>query len=444
MAITRRREEMRVSVTTPEGGPPRLSRASLRAGLRTLREGCHDLRALSSELGGGVVGEFEQAFGEIAGTRYAVACSSGTSALLAGLLACGVEPGAEVIVASYGWGGTVGAILTLGATPVFADVDPTTFTLDPIHVLEQISPRTVAILATHLFGHPAAVVQLGDIARDHGLRLIYDAAQALGATFHGRPMGAWGDVATFSFGRGKLLSTGEGGMAVTNDPEIHDRLLLASQHPARGRVELCDPSLKPLLNEMSLSSRMHPVAAAIGLAQVQELPARVTKRRKTCLALAEQLRDARLFVAPSEAPGVEHAFHRFVLRMSASNDKDRNVFLATLREQGVPVVAGPVRVPIHRRRWLRDIRRPAGLAASPLEDALPISFQLCAADEVLLESASDWLAVPPSRLTEIAGAFRRLTESVVTDRTAAIHSCSSRAIEARRHPHRHGSLPCPS
>lgn len=406
-----------MAVTTPEGEAPRLPRAALRAAVRTLRRGCDDLRALSGELGGGVVGEFEEAFGGLVGARHAVACSSGTSALLAALLACGVRPGDEVIVASYGWGGTVGAILTLGASPVFADVHPNTFNLDPARVRKRISSRTVAILATHLFGHPADVVQLAYIARDHGLRLIYDAAQALGATFQGRPMGAWGDVAIFSFGRGKLLSTGEGGMAVTNDPEIHDRLLLASQHPARGRVELCDPFLEPLLNEMSLSSRMHPVAAAIGLAQVQELPARVAKRRKTCLALAAQLRDARLFVAPSEAPGVEHAFHRFVLRMSATSSSDRSVLLAKLREQGVPVVAGPVRVPIHRRRWLPDIH-PTGLAASPLEEALPISCQLCEAEEVLLESASDWLAVPPSRLAEIAGAFRRLAESMVTDRTA--------------------------
>lgn len=404
MAETCQAEAAQVVVRTPEGEGPRLSRIGLRAAFRVLRAACGDLRVLSSELGGGVVGELEQAFAEVVDARYAVACASGTSALLAGLVACGVGPGDEVIVASYGWGGTVGAILTLGATPIFADVDACSFTLAPDRVRERISPRTVAILATHLFGHPADVVQLAEVARAHRLRLIYDAAQALGATSQGRPMGVWGDVAAFSFGRGKILSAGEGGMVVTNDPDLHDRLLLVSQHPARALIELGDASLRGYANEQSLSCRLHPVAAAICLAQMPELSSRIELRRRACLELADRLQCLASMAAPAEVRGARHAFHRFVLRLSPGGTSRREAVVAELKRLGVPATVGPVRTPIHRRN--RDVGSRRSVGPRVVED-LPITDALCKRQEILLESTSDWLAVPESRVVELAEAFLR-------------------------------------
>jgi dTDP-4-amino-4,6-dideoxygalactose transaminase len=392
-------------VTTPEGSPPGLPRAALRAAYRVLHDGTADSRLLSSELGGGVVGEFEGAFADLVGARYAVACASGTTALIAALVACGVRSGSEVIVASYGWSGTVGAVLTLGARPVFADVDPRTFTLDPERVLELVNNRTVAILATHLFGHPAHVSRLAEVARSHNLRLIYDAAQALGATYQGLPMGACGDLSAFSFGRGKILSAGEGGMAVTNDPAIFDQLLLASQHPARAMMELGDTALRPLADGMSLSCRMHPVAAALGLAQVAGLPSLVRRRRRTCLDLAYRLRNLQSLIAPSEAPSVEHAFHRFVLRLRPEITEDRARAVAALRRLGVPAIRGPICVPIHRHARFCSANLLAIQTEHPSPEQLPITCALSDREELLLESSSDWLSSPEARITELATAL---------------------------------------
>ena len=158
-------------------------------------------------------------FSALVDGRACIAVNSGTSALHLGMLAAGVGAGDEVIVPSFTFAATANAVRLCGAVPVFVDIDPVTFCLDPAAVLAAVSPRTAAVLAVHLFGHPADMAALSGCVPPRGCCSIEDAAQAHGASLDGRPVGSWGDVAAFSFYPTKNMTTGEGGMIVTPDAD---------------------------------------------------------------------------------------------------------------------------------------------------------------------------------------------------------------------------------
>ncbi len=388
---------------------PGLSAQSLDAVRTLLSQAAVDGHALSRLDGGGVIRDFEEAFSELVEARFAVSMSSCTSGLVASLLACGVEPGDEVILASYGWGGTAGAVLAVGAVPVFADIDQTSLNLDPDSVRQMVTDRTRVILCTHMFGQPADVPGLSAIARQHGLRLVCDAAQALGATRARRPMGAWGDIAVFSFGRGKLLTTGEGGMATTNNADLYERLVLVSQHPIRSRRELENPDLRGLIDETSLSSRLHPLAAVIGLAELPFLAGRLARRREFCLWLLDQLDDLPGFRIHGDLPETANAFHQLPLTLVAEEvgGMERREVLDRLLSDGVPVAAGPVATPIHRRHRFCGGSAQRGPLDSRRQDCgLVVTDQRCAEREVLLENEGRWLGTESERVAEMARAFR--------------------------------------
>ena len=166
------------------------------------------------------VAAFEEEFSALVQGRECVAVNSGTSALHLALLAMEIGPGDEVIVPSFTFAATANAVAVTGATPVFIDIDPDTFCMDPELIAPSITARTRAIMPVHLYGHPAAMAQIMDIAADHELLVLEDAAQAHAATLEGRPVGAWGDAAAFSFYPTKNMTSGEGGMFVTGDPEL--------------------------------------------------------------------------------------------------------------------------------------------------------------------------------------------------------------------------------
>ena len=403
------------AVRTPEGRRPGLSPEADRAARGLLHQARRDPDALADLGGGGVVRAFEEAFACQVDADHAVSTASGTSALVAALLACGVRPGDDVVVSTYGWGGTAGAVLVIGATPVFVDIKPMTFNVDPAVVRRALTPHTRAILATHLFGHPADVAGLSEVARRHGVALVFDAAQALGASYAGQKLGGCGDVTVFSFGRGKLLTTGEGGMAVTNDPELYERLVLVSQHPVRALWEVEDPGLRDLVDEVSLSCRIPTLAAAIGLADIPRLEALLETRRRACLALGQVLRDVPGFRPCVEAGPVTHAFHLFALTYVPEelDGLPRELAVTALRAEGVPVAVGPVRTPIHLRPRFRagaaDLGFRAPLKAGrPAALAAPVAGRRCATEELVLESSSGWTAFPEARIRELAVAFEKV------------------------------------
>ena len=292
------------------------------------REGELVLRVLRSGFlaQGPMVEEFEKRFAEYVGAEHAVAVSSGTAALDLLLKAYGIGRGDEVITTPFSFIATANAVLYQGARPVFGDIDPETYTLSPDSVVELVSPRTRAIIVVHLYGHPADMRAFREIAEDHKLVLIEDAAQAHGALCCGRRAGSLGDAAAFSFYATKNMTTGEGGVITTNDRRVAERARLLRNH---GQVE------KYLHVELGYNYRMTDLAAAIGIAQLEKLEYMNRRRRENAAALTEALRSVEGVVPPIERPWARHVYHQYVIRVTRDFPCNRDVLAEKLRETGI-------------------------------------------------------------------------------------------------------------
>ncbi len=281
------------------------------------------------------VAAFEDEFSALVEGRHCVAVSSGTSALHLGLLAAGIGPGDEVVVPSFSFAATANAVRLCGATPTFADIEPTHFCMDPAAAAAAVTSRTAAIMPVHLYGHPAEMRALRDLARRNGLLLVEDAAQAHAACLHGAPAGALGDLAAFSFYPTKNMTTGEGGMIVTTDTTLARRARLLRN---QGMERRYDHEI------VGVNARMTDLAAAIGRVQLRRLHGWTAARRATAARYDAELRGVG---TPAVAAGVEHAYHQYTLR-SPNRDRLRD----RLRARGVGCdVYYPV--PIHRQRAYR-------------------------------------------------------------------------------------------
>src|SRR5215469_355273 len=214
------------------------------------------------------VAAFERRFAYVCQVQEAVAVSSGTAALHLALLAHGVGPGDEVITTPFSFAATANVILLVGATPVFVDIDPQTYTLDPALVEAAMTRRTKALMPVHLYGNPCALQRLVSIAEAHGLVIIEDACQAHAASVHGKPVGGFG-TGCFSFYATKNMTTGEGGMLTTDDPVIAERVRRLRSHGQQERYHH---------THLGYNQRMTEIQAAIGLVQIEKLE-RFTRRR---------------------------------------------------------------------------------------------------------------------------------------------------------------------
>lgn len=221
------------------------------------------------------IGQFEQAFKDHLGAEYAIATSSCTGALHLGLAALDVGPGDEVILADTNWVATVSPIVHLGATPIFVDILPDSWCLDPARVQAAISSRTKAIVATHLYGNLCNMDHLLAIGEAHGIPIIEDAAEALGSVYHGKRAGTMGRFGAFSFHGSKTVTTGEGGMFVTNDPDLYERVLTLGNHGrARNQKKQFWPDMTGYKYKMS------NIQAAIGCAQMERIESLVARKRE--------------------------------------------------------------------------------------------------------------------------------------------------------------------
>ena len=236
-----------------------------------LHQSRSDVQYLNSMPGGGPVAALEEDFAGHFGVRYAIASASGAASLHMALYAVGVEAGDEVIVSPYTWGQTVSPILNQGAIPVFADIEPATYTLDPESVEARITPYTKAILVVHIFGQPADMDGILAVARRHGLPVIEDCAQATGGRYRGQYVGTIADVGCFSFGDGKQIIGGDGGMVLTNDAGIYERACAIGSHPARQERDIQDPALTPYIDSLTYTYRIHPLAAVIIREQLRHM-----------------------------------------------------------------------------------------------------------------------------------------------------------------------------
>jgi len=272
------------------------------------------------------VEEFEREFAEYIGVEHAVAVSSGTAALDLLLKAYRIGPGDEVITTPFTFIATANAVLYQGARPVFADIDPETYNLDPDSVVELITPRTRAIIAVHLYGHPADMKLLREIAEDHKLVLIEDAAQAHGAEYMGRKTGSLGDAAAFSFYPTKNMTTGEGGMVTTNDRKVAEKIRLLRNH---GQAE------KYLHTELGYNLRMTSIAAAIGRAQLRKLDWMNRRRRENAEVMTRTLSGVRGIALPVEKPWARHVYHQYVVRVTEAFPLTRDQLAEKLRQHGI-------------------------------------------------------------------------------------------------------------
>lgn len=264
------------------------------------------------------VAAFEQEFSEhFVQGRPVVAVNSGTSGLHLGLLASGIGPGDEVIVPSFTFAATGNSVALTGATPVFVDIEPETFTLDPEAVATAITPKTKGILPVHLYGHPARMHELARIAAEWGVALYEDAAQAHGAALDGRPVGTFGDWAMFSLYPTKNMTSGEGGMVSTVDEALARRIRLLRNQGMERQYE----------NEViGFNARMTDIHAAIGRVQLTKVDGWTARRRSNAAFLDASLRGV---VIPPVAEGAEHVYHQYTVRVP----EDRDGFVRALKEE---------------------------------------------------------------------------------------------------------------
>lgn len=341
-----------LSIRQRGGGPlipiarPTMGQAEKQAVLRVLDSG-----QLAQ---GRLVWEFEDAFAEWLGVRHAVAVSSGTAALMLALQAHGIGPGDEVITTPFSFIATANAVLYAGARPVFADVREDDFNIDPAEAEARITPRTRVILPVHLYGHPAPMAEIMSIAERHGLLVVEDAAQAHGAGLDGRKVGTFA-TACFSFYPTKNMTTGEGGMIATGDPQIADLLRKLRD---QGQTERYHHEL------LGYNWRMTEMSAAIGLVQLRRLDELNEARRRNAAYLSQRLRGVN---TPAEREGCRHVYHQYTVRVP----QQRDALLQHLRDQGIGAqVYYPT--PIHQQPVYRKLG---------YEDDLPVAQRL--ASEVL-------------------------------------------------------------
>jgi perosamine synthetase len=221
------------------------------------------------------INRFEEAFKVHLGVKYAIATSSCTGALHMGMAALGIGPDDEVIMADINWIATASPIVHQGAKPVFVDILPDSWCLDPELVEQAITPRTKAIVAVHLYGNLCEMDKLLAIGEKHGIPVIEDAAEAIGSIYHGKRAGSMGKFGTFSFHGTKTLTTGEGGMFVTNDLELYEHVLMLSNHGrARGQTKQFWPDM------VGFKYKMSNIQAAIGCAQIERIDELISRKRK--------------------------------------------------------------------------------------------------------------------------------------------------------------------
>jgi len=300
------------------------------------------------------VEEFEQAIAEFSGARHAVSFSSGTAALHGATFAAGLGPGDEAITTPLTFCATANAVLYQGATPLFADVDAETLTIDPSDVAQKITSRTRALLPVDFAGHPAALDALVELAQRHNLIVIEDGAHALGATYHRRRVGSIAHMTMFSLHPVKHLTTGEGGIITTNDDQLASRLRMFRSHgiASDARTRQAQGQWFYEMTELGFNYRLTDIGAALGLSQMPRLPENLVRRRQIAARYAVELADTPQLRLPTVAADVEPAWHLYPVRVGAAIDRG-DVFRA-LRAEGLGVNVHYIPVHLHpyyRRRF---------------------------------------------------------------------------------------------
>ena len=308
---------------------------------------------------GRFVREFEERFAAAVGCRYGVACSSGTTALHLALATLGLQPGDEVLVPTFTMIATANAVTYTGATPVLVDSEPASWNLDAAALEAKVTPRTRAIVVVHTYGHPAAMEPILEVARRHDLFVLEDAAEAHGALYRGRPAGSLGNAAVFSFYGNKIVTTGEGGMVTTDDPQV-------ARLARRLRDHAFSDDRHFWHGFLGFNYRMTNLQAAVGLAQTERLDELVAARRDNAALYRAALAEVPGLTLPPELPEVRSVFWMFGLLVEESFGCSRDELRRRLARRGIETRTFFVPIhlqPIYHRHYL--------------EQSFPIADELC-------------------------------------------------------------------
>jgi dTDP-4-amino-4,6-dideoxygalactose transaminase len=323
------------------------------------------------------VSAFEDEFAAYCGAKFAVGVNSGTSALHLALLAAGIGPGDEVITVSYTFVATIAAILYTGARPVLVDIDPATFTLDPAQIEAAITPRTKAIIPVHLYGQPADMTPILALARQHGLIVIEDAAQAHGAAYAGQRAGSIGDLACFSFYPSKNLGAyGEAGAVTTHSADFAQKIRLLRDWGGKDEFVL-----------RGFNARLDAIQAAVLRVKLRHLEAWNAARRTIAQRYDDWLRGSAV-QPPIERPGSRHVYHLYAIRTPRRDD----LHAALAGQEITARVHYPI--PIHQQPAYRDLVTCGG----PL-----IHTERCAREVLSLPIYAE---MPPEQVETVAAAVR--------------------------------------
>lgn len=306
---------------------------------------------------GSEVAAFGKKFADFCDVRHAIAVNSGTAALHAAVACSDIGPGDQVIVPTFSFFATASCVSICGAEPVFVDVDPTTFNINPECVAEAITQKTRAVIGVHLFGQPFDINPISEICEDHNLALIEDAAQSHGALYHNKRVGGFGKAGCFSFYPTKNMTTGEGGMITTDDDEYAATIRRFINH---GQSEKYQHMM------IGYNYRMTDIGGAIGRAQLQKLPGFNEKRIANATYLNSHIH-LQGVVTPTTLPGTNPVYHQYVIRVTAECALNRDELIRYLHDHGIGA-AIHYPIPIHRQPVYLD---------SKMSFSCPVAEQLC-------------------------------------------------------------------
>ena len=318
---------------------PQIGREEIQAASKVLKS-----RVLTGRFGSGPnAAQFEKNFATFARAKHAVAVNTGTAALHLALSVAGIKTDDEVILPSFTFIATAEAVALTGAAPVFADIDPKTYNLDPSGVEAAVTHRTKAVLPVDLYGLPAEMDKIRAIAEKHNLKIIEDAAQAHGASYKGKPPGFFADMACWSFYASKNMTTGEGGMITTNNDE-YARLARAGR--SHGEMQ------EYVSSTLGQNYRMPEIEAAIGLIQLKRLPSFIQARRRNAESLTKKLSNAKELVLPTMPKGCRHSWYLYTVRIRKGDIKTRDSIVKDLNRHGVGATVY-YHTPIHLMPYYR-------------------------------------------------------------------------------------------
>ena len=293
------------------------------------------------------IAEFEKMVADYVGAKYAVAISNGTSALHAACFAAGIQPGDEVITTPLTFAASANCVLYCGGTPVFADVDPKTYNIDPEDIRRKITDKTKAIIAVHLAGQPCDMDEIHKIAKEHDLLVIEDGAHALGSVYKGKKVGTLSDMTTFSFHPVKPITTGEGGMIVTDNEQFYQKMMLFRSHGITREENLMTRNDGPWFYQqldLGYNYRITDIQCALGCSQMKKLDRFLARRKQIVARYNEAFADCENIITPYQLPETESGWHLYIVQVK--NCDRRKVFEA-LREQGIAVNVHYIPVYMH-------------------------------------------------------------------------------------------------